>query len=178
MLTQKRLKEVLHYDPKTGIFTWKVKIPHTTIQIGDIAGYKNCYNYIGIKIDKKLYLGHRLAWLYIYGYFPEYGIDHKDRIHYHNWITNLREATVQCNARNRGNPVTNTSGVKGVFYRNTHNRWYAHIKINLKSIHLGCYADMDEAVCARLAGEQCANWTGCDSSSPAYQYVKELLRRL
>lgn len=39
------------------------------------------------------------------------------------------------------------------------------------------YNPNDEAVCHRLAAEQCVNWPGCDSSSPAYQYVQKMLRK-
>ena len=47
--------------------------------------------------------------------------------------------------------------------------------INYKKIYLGIYKDFDEAVCVRLAVEQCVNWEGCDSNSPAYQYVQKML---
>ena len=33
----------------------------------------------------------------------------------------------------------------------------------------------DDAVCARLAAEQCLNWEGCDSNSSAYQFVKKYI---
>lgn len=33
--------------------------------------------------------------------------------------------------------------------------------------------DFDEAVCYRLAAEQCLNWSGCYDNSSACKYVKE-----
>lgn len=83
----------------------------------------------GYAMDQ-LQKAHRLAWLYIHGYFPEYGIDHKDRVTYHNWIDNLREATQQCNMRNTANSKNNTSGIKGVSFNKKRNKWSAYIMVN------------------------------------------------
>ena len=84
-------------------------------------------------------------------------------------------ASQSCNLRNTGNFAHNTSGVKGVSWSKLTNKWEACIKINRKKKHLGMYKNFDDAVCARLAGEQCLDWEGCDSNSPAYLYVKEML---
>ena len=68
-LTQKRLKELFHYNPTTGIFTWLVNKGNA--RIGYKAGTKKKDGYIQIRIDRKNFLAHRLAWLYNYGYLPE-----------------------------------------------------------------------------------------------------------
>jgi hypothetical protein len=112
----------------------------------------------------------------MYGYWPENVIDHKDRVRHHNWIKNLREVSNQCNQRNRGNSKNNTSGVKGVSFDNVTNKWRPYIKINNKLFRLGSYKEFDNAVCARLAAEQCLGWSGCDSNSPAFQYVKDFIQ--
>ena len=173
-LTQKRLKELLHYDPLTGIPTWKAD--RQCVGVGDIAGSKDKDGYIVIKVDYKSYKAHRLAWLYVYGYFPENDLDHIDRIKHHNWISNLRETSKQCNARNTGNPKDNNSGVKGVGWRRANKKWQVRININQKLKYLGYYKSFCEAVCTRLAAEQCLDWVNCDSSSPAYQYVQKMLK--
>jgi len=95
-------------------------------------------------------------------------------IKYHNWWDNLREATQQCNQRNVGTRSDNTSGVKGVTWHKRDKQWVAQICVNKKNKSIGYYADFDDAVCARLAAEQCVDWAGCDSSSPAYQYVTNI----
>lgn len=174
-LTYERLHEVLDYNEETGIFIWKIKPAHR-VDIGDTAGCKNSKGYIYISIDGKDYRANRLAWFYVYGYFPERCIDHKNRIRHNDWIDNLREVSPQCNARNSGNPKDNTSGVKGVYWNKQFKKWRAMITVNQKICCLGCHKDFSEAVCYRLAGEQCLNWSNCDSSSPAYQYVHKMLK--
>jgi Fe-S oxidoreductase len=79
--------------------------------------------------------------------------------------------------RNTGNHKNNISGVKGVWWNKNRKRWNAYIFVNTKLKYLGAYKNFDEAVCTRLAIEQCLNWDGCDSNSPAYQYVQKILKR-
>lgn len=171
MIKLKSLKNALHYNINTGVFTWLLMTGHRRTP-GNIAGHINkTVGYIEIGLYGKKYYAHRLAWFYVYGYFPEHGVDHIDRNKTNNAIKNLREASQQCNLRNYGNPKHNTSGVKGVCWDKNSNKWMSQVKINQKTKHLGCYIDFKDAVCARLAAEQCVAWSGCDSSSPAYQYV-------
>ncbi len=116
-ITQKRLKEVLDYDHKTGIFIWKDRILCTGRNhgfAGRVAGGL-LEGYIYIKIDGELTAAHCLAWLYVYGYLPENDIDHRDRIKTHNWIKNLREASRMCNLQNQSVSSNNSSGITGVW---------------------------------------------------------------
>jgi hypothetical protein len=172
-VTQKRLKELLKYNHKTGIFVRRVGVRGGAK--GAIAGTAS-NGYIQIGIDWVRYAAHRLAWLYVYGYFPEFGLDHRDRVRNHNWIDNLREKSQQCNLRNTGTPKNNTSGVKGVIWDKSRNKWQARIHLNGHGRLIGRYEDFTEAVCARLAAEQCLDWSNCDSSSPAFQYVQKMLK--
>lgn len=169
-LTQERLKELLNYDSKTGIFTRKSS--GKGIRKNSVAGSKRPDGYVITSIKGKMCFAHRLAWLYVYGYMPEHEIDHINRITDDNRIENLREVSHQCNMRNTGNRKDNTSGVKGIVWAKHANKWHVQIKVNRKNKHLGIYTDFDEAVCVRLAAEQCVGWSGCDDKSPAYQYVK------
>jgi HNH endonuclease len=176
MLTQEKLKEVLCYAPDTGIFTWKINTCRSQTKIGDSAGSRS-NGYLEICINQRRYKAHRLAWLYTHGYFPENQIDHIDRNPANNSIKNLREVSQVCNNRNTGNPKRNTSGVKGVWFCKVTKKWAAEIKILGKKIFLGRHKDFAEAVCHRLAAEQAENWDGCDSSSPAYKFVKHNICR-
>jgi len=169
-ITHKELLSQLMFNPWTGLFYWK--IAKRGIQIYSIAGTLKD-GYIQIRIKNVCYYAHRLAWLYVYGYFPENDIDHEDQIKHHNWILNLRESSKQCNSINTGNSKANKSGVKGVSkYNKEENKWRTQICVNQKVIHLGIFIDFDEAVCTRLAAEQCLNWSNYNGNSPAYQYVK------
>ena len=172
MLKYSRLKELLSYNENTGIFIWKIANSRR-IHIGDVAGSKSKVSgYVEIGIDGKIYLAHRLAWFYIYGYLPENKIDHRDRIKHHNWLDNIREVSQSCNLKNTGNFSHNTSGVKGVCFHKKQHKWFAQLKNKQKTKNLGLYSHFEDAVCARLAGEQCLGWSGCDDHSPAFLYVK------
>ena len=171
-LTQNKLKELLSYDEKTGIFTWKVSNSNR-VKVGSIAGTRRPDDYLIIMINKKGYRAHQLAWFYVHGYFPENDIDHINRKRKDNRIKNLREISRQCNLRNSKKRVSNTSGITGIYWHKINSKWVSTIKINYQTYHLGSFIDYNEAVCIRLAAEQCLNWSNCDSNSSAYQYVQK-----
>lgn len=169
MLTQTKVKKLFDYDANTGNLIWKVSLRNTNI--GMIAGTRDKSDYTQISFDYNRYQAHRLIWLWYYGYMPENQIDHIDRNKTNNRIENLREVSNQCNARNTENRSDNKSGVKGISWSKRGGCWMACITINAKSHNLHTSIDFSEAVCHRLAAEQCVGWEGCDDNSPAYQYV-------
>jgi hypothetical protein len=145
MFTQERLKELLHYDPDTGLFTW-IKSTNTSIKINSVAGGKTSRGYTQIRADKKLYLARRLAWLYVYGNFPESFLDHVNEKPSDNRISNLRLATHQENGHNKSTPnKNNTSGFLGVIWQKPNKKWLAQIRINGKRKHLGLFNTPEEA---------------------------------
>jgi hypothetical protein len=83
---------------------------------------------------------HRL----ILGY-PSSRIDHQNHNSIDNRRSNLRLATHQQNARNRGPTKANTSGYKGVHLRRDTNRYQAFIKVEGKRLTLGCFKIAEEA---------------------------------
>ena len=107
------------------------------------------------------------------GYWAENDIDHDNRIRWDDRFKNLRHKSRQCNNINKGITKANNSGVVGVYYESKRNRWKSHIKFNHKTIYLGRYKVFDDAVCARLAAEQCLGWPNCNTTSSAYLYLKE-----
>lgn len=68
-LTAARLREVLDYDPLTGIFTWKVRLSRA-VATGAVAGGAEGRGYRKISIDEKSYSAASLAWLHFYGIWP------------------------------------------------------------------------------------------------------------
>jgi hypothetical protein len=148
-LTQARLKELLHYDPETGVFTWLVWRPNG-VKVGDEAGaiHKAGGGYLKIKIDSRSYLASRLAWLYMTGKLPTFRVDHQDTDKLNNRWSNLRPATASQNSANRPAPRNNTSGRKGVHFHKARARWQAQIRVEGKLIHLGRFDSLDLAAAA------------------------------
>ena len=149
-LTQKYLKSILDYDKNTGIFTNKV-YRGSTAQKGTTAGCVNADGYIVIRIKNKLYLAHRLAWLYETGSFPKQFIDHKNMIKDDNSIKNLSDVSNSINNKNSKMFSHNTSGFNGVSFSKSANKWHAYIKINYKRTNLGLFKDIKDAIACRKA---------------------------
>lgn len=147
MLTQERLKELLHYEENTGLFIRKTNVNrHKT---GSISGARQNKGYIQIMIDNKNYLAHRLAWFYIYGEWPKNQIDHINRIKTDNRICNLRDVNNSINQHNNSIRKHNTSGTTGVMNYKSRNCWAAQIYVNNKRIYLGIYKTKEDAILAR-----------------------------
>lgn len=147
MLTQAKLKEHLHYNPTTGVFTHK----KLRTKIGKVFGHisKGPRNgYIRGNIGKTYFGIHKLAFLYMEGYIPEQ-VDHINHDKVDNRWINLREATSSENHRNSSLYKCNKSGFCGVGWHKASKKWRAYITINNKSIQLGVYSDIDDAIDAR-----------------------------
>lgn len=171
-ITYEEVKNLFNYNKDTGILTWKNN--RRKVSAGMPAGTINIpQGYLKTIVNYKQEYNHRLIWLLHHGYLPEHDIDHINRDVLDNRITNLRDVSHVCNMRNKDNPKNNTSGVKGVYFVKTDNKWAARIAHNGRIYSLGRYRSKDNAACARLAGEQCLGWPGCNSNSPAYKYVKK-----
>lgn len=140
MITHSELKKRLSYNPDTGVFT------RLLYARGSVAGTINCKGYVAIMICKKLYLAHRLAWLYVHGAFPTKAIDHIDGNRANNAISNLREDAAQLNNQNRRNSQSNSnSGVLGVHFDSRKSKWVAQIRHSGKNRHIGVFDSADDA---------------------------------
>lgn len=155
MLTAERLRELLYYDPETGVFMWLMRT-NRRIQVGDVAGsFDKAAGYVHIRLDGKLYKAHRLAWLWVYGVWPVDQIDHINTVRHDNRIANLREASNQLNGENRRRVRSdNKSGFLGVGFDTKTERLYARIQINGKSKHLGRFETPELAHAAYLAAKR------------------------
>ena len=152
-LTAEYLRSILHYDQETGIFTWKVRTARR-VKVGDVAGRQHGGGYLRIKVQSRDYLAHRLAWLYMNGEWPTDQIDHINRVKTDNRISNLREVTNKQNHQNAGKSSNNTSGHPGVCWHKRDFKWIAKIMHNQKSINLGYFTNIEDAVSARKAAEK------------------------
>jgi len=144
IVTAERVRELFHYDEKTGVFTRKIRTAMRT-KVGDIVGNKDTYGYLQVSVDGKLCLLHRLAWLYVYGLFPEGTIDHIDRCKTNNAIINLRDVSRQVNMTNLPLAKNNKSGFKGVFFRSDNGKFFASVSHKGKRFHVGSYSTASSA---------------------------------
>jgi hypothetical protein len=149
-LTQERLKEVLHYDPDTGVFTWRVRLSNVTpvgsvagTFIGSVADRARGRMYRSIKIDRVAYRAHRLAFLYMTGEFPEDEVDHVRHNRCDNRWGSITKATSSGNARNRSLLEKNKTGHIGV---NLESNGKFCVRINRK--RYGIYDRLEDAVAA------------------------------
>ena len=150
---QMRLKELIHYDPSTGKWTW-LDGRNNAVCIGSEAGYVRKNKYRKIKIEGKVYSSSRLAFLYMTGKWPTKEVDHIDRNPSNDCWNNLREADRTQNNTNKGKYKTNSSGVKGIHWRKQSDKWHAQIQVDKKKIHLGLFDDIEDAIQARKQAEQ------------------------
>ncbi len=155
-LTQAKLKKLFNYNKETGLFTRKEILPGCIYKINTIAG-SLIHGYVRIRIKKKHYSAHRLAFLYIKGYYPE-EVDHINQQKADNRWSNLREVSHGDNMKNKKQYKNNTSGVVGVSWAKHCNKWRAIITVEKKQISLGLFVEFHEAVNARKNAEVLYNF--------------------
>ena len=153
-VTQARLKELLHYDPETGVFTWRAN-ENLTDLVGREAGWiqkpspqsGSQVSYRKIEIDGRTYYAHRLAVLYMKGRWPKAKVDHSSKDGLDNRWTNLREATTSQNRMNMNVRRDSRLGVKGV--KPQDGRYVAHVVGKGKRRYVGMFGTPEEAKEAR-----------------------------
>jgi len=107
---------------------------------------KNNRRYARIKCGKEYSL-HRVAYYahnqnWDMSFHNKEEIDHIDRNSFNNHISNLRLVPHSVNQQNKN--------VKGYSWNKKCGKYYSSIKINNKSIHLGCFNTEEEAKQAYL----------------------------
>jgi Demerecviridae HNH endonuclease len=119
-----RLREVLRYDPRAGVFTRRRGA-------GRVAGTPDSGGVIQIMIDRRRYAAHRLAWLYVTGETPPPFILHVNGILSDNRFANLRAA------------AQGETG-EGVTWAPRARRYEARIIAGRRLISLGRFATREE----------------------------------
>lgn len=157
MIRIERLREVLGYSPATGLFVWRQRLARK-LQVGDVAGSLS-NGYVVIRIDRRNYRAHRLAWLFVHGSWPAQEIDHINGDKADNRISNLRQADHRMNCENlRKASAHNATGILGAHTNGK--RFCSKIQVDGKSVWLG-YHDTPKAAHAvyvrakRLLHEGC-----------------------
>ncbi len=139
------INEYFEYDASAGHFL-RVKKTNKNQKLGAFVGSTRKDGYINVSICGRLYLEHRLVWLFFFKYLPE-EIDHINRNTSDNRITNLREATRSTNMHNTS-AKKNRSLPKGVHKHNK--KFKAVLGVSGVQVHLGVFKTPLEAETAYL----------------------------
>jgi hypothetical protein len=138
MLIQKRLREVLRYDPDTGTFTWI-----RGERKGQVAGtVHNVRGSLKVAIDGQRYQLHHLAWLWMNGRLPRFSVDHVDGDPSNNRWANLRQGDRFQRATHRGH-WPEATGIPGVSKMG--DKFDAMIATDSVILNLGLFETADAA---------------------------------
>ncbi len=139
---QQQMRHFLNYNPESGVFTARVSI-HKRRE-GQEVGTKHHHGYLKVYISGVRYMAHRLAFLWVYGRWPDVCVDHINGQRSDNRIANLREATAAQNIRNQGSHKDSRTGIKGVT-RKPNGKWAAQIGYGGKNRFLGTFSTPEAA---------------------------------
>lgn len=155
MLTAQRLREVLHYCPDTGNFTWIMSTRKGWV--GKVAGSPASGGYIQTLVDCHPYRNARLAFLWMTGQWPKQEVDHIDGNRTNNSWNNLRDVSRSVGCRNRATDKA-VSGIAGVSpYKD---RWVMQLTRDDGARMNEYFTDFFEACCRRKSLELKHGYTG------------------
>lgn len=144
-LTPDRLRQLLDYDPDTGLFRWRLK--RRGVVVGSECGRITAFGYREIGIDYVLRPAHRLAFLYMTGQWPVGDVDHINQDRADNRWSNLRQATRSQNSANVFiHKRKGSSGHLGVVWDSPRQRWRAQIRVDGKKVNLGRFVELADAL--------------------------------
>lgn len=148
------------YDQKLGLLLWKNR-RHNQVTAGtpagSINGAKRRINpYRLIWFNGEFYLASRLIWVFHNGPIkPNDEIDHINGCSTDDRIENLRIVNRTQNLQNRPLTARNKYGCPGIQKIPSRlSQWRSVIKVYKKSICLGHYKSLEEAIIARKMGEE------------------------
>lgn len=147
-ISAQRVRELLDYNPLTGVFTRKVSTGgRYGSAIGSVAGMLSRESgYILISLESLQYRAHRLAWLYMTGVWPSGDIDHMDGARANNKWANLRDVDKTVNAQNKRKAQSNSkTGLLGACWATRDRTYIARIKVDGKYKTLGYFETAEEA---------------------------------
>lgn len=159
------LRQLLRYEPETGKLFWKSRgtewfPPGTNPNswnkrlAGKEAAFDSGQGYYRITVFRVGVGAHRVAWALAHCEWPGGPIDHINGDRRDNRLINLRLSTIAENNRNCRRRRDNSSGMAGVYFCNTFNRWKAEARLNGKKITLGSFSTRDDAIAARIKANE------------------------
>ncbi len=147
------LRKRVIYEPDTGIFVRA--IGSSRMKAGDVAGCINARGYVEFNVMGRLHKAHRLAWLYVYGEWPDGDIDHLDGNKSNNRIANLRVVSNRANSENRRSANRNNqTGLLGVRLHKSSGKYEARIRVNGKLSYLGLHSTPEAAHAAYITAKR------------------------
>ena len=150
-VTAERARELLAYDPETGILTWRTR--RGRVPAGLATGCYDRDGYLDTKVDYKKYRNHRLAWLIYYGEWPRHQVDHIDGDRSNNRILNLRDISGLHNKQNQTKAHSDSEiGYIGV--HRSRGKYKAAIRVDGKDVFLGRHDTPEEAHAAYIKAKR------------------------
>lgn len=168
-LTQADVRHLFDYDAENGILirkTFRNGCPYNKP-----VGHKPSQDgYGAVRIGRTIYRTHRIIWLWYYGTWPQYEINHIDRNRINNKIENLEDVDCGRNSHNKGIYKNNKMGLPGVSIHKPNGKFKAQIQNNYKKESLGYFDTAEEAFLAY----QLAKIKYHPESPDAKEYLREL----
>jgi len=145
LISHAELLERVSYDPETGIFRWANPL-RCKSWVGKEVGSWDLYGYKTLRIYKRSYKLHRLAWLYMTGEWPAGDIDHINGVRHDNRWANLRDVSRKSNLENSNRAGSHkVSDLPRGVAQAREGRYSAHISHFNKTIYLGVFYTPEEA---------------------------------
>jgi hypothetical protein len=141
-MKESKIQKYLRYEPTTGDLWWTEEAP---VKVANKkANAKDPLGYICLKVNGRMFKGHRLAWLLVHGEFPKGHIDHINGNPSDNRIENLRDVSRSINMQNERKARThNLTGLLGVSPNGS--GWRSEIRIAGKKKNLGTFSTSQQA---------------------------------
>ena len=130
------------------------RVDRSRVHAGDEAGLV-AHGYRVVTVDYTRFAVHRIVWAMTHRQDPGgLVVDHIDRNKLNNHPDNLRAISQRLNLLNSSGYSHNRSGVTGVAWDKARCKWKAFGKAGRRTVNLGRFIDMQEAITARHAWEQ------------------------
>ena len=144
------LRALLSYDADTGEIRWLVKrTQNAKANVGDLAGGIDDHGYVRITVDGRKIRAHRLVY-WLMGQEPPHEVDHINGNRSDNRWVNLRRADHLMNAKNAAKRRDGNTPATGVGFMKACQKWRVRLNHRGKSIFIGLFDDLDQAMAARL----------------------------